>query len=188
MLADYGSSLYFIKTHFKGSLTSMKMHNNAGEGRTSTYGYAANINLATSFHNDDKNSFYHTFGFGYEGSFMKGFRMSATPNILYKGDPNHLVFAQVGAKWKRLLKEKLRLSMEAGAKYHFLRTMKTRLKIKGSPISSDSFEIPAIYGYAGSSLAIEVKPNLQLSLNAQAIAADNGESYTGFFGFNYWWK
>ncbi|TKX28782.1 hypothetical protein CQA38_06455 [Campylobacter sp. MIT 12-5580] len=191
MLADYGDSLYFFKTHIKGSKSGLKLENNSGLGHTSVYGYGINFNLATSFHNDDYNSFYHTLGVGYEGSYMKRFKMSESPNVTYKSAPHNLIFANLGVKWKRLIQDKLRTSLEGGFKYHFLRKLKTGVIVKtGSSKQEDngSFKIPSMYGFVAANVSIEVSKNFQLAVQGQTIAADNGQTYTGFIEMNYWWK
>ncbi|TDJ85831.1 hypothetical protein E2O24_07125 [Campylobacter volucris] len=170
----------FIEKLNNASLTS--------KGKTDSYAYGINTNLAINYYLSDKTAITPAFGLGYEGGHTKAFSMvgdAAFDHERYYSNTLNLIQTKASLKWFQIWNDKISTVVEGGARFNLNDTLDSTVNFNGGKYTG-SIDLPRVYGYSNFSFIYSLTKNLDLSLNYNGIASDNsGQTHTGYLEFNF---
>ncbi|EIY6494805.1 hypothetical protein MNG75_000913 [Campylobacter lari] len=170
----------FIEKPNNASLTS--------KGKTDSYAYGINTNLAINYYLSDKTAITPAVGLGYEGGHTKAFSMvgdAAFNHERYYSNTLNLIQTKASLKWFQIWNDKISTVVEGGARFNLNDTLDSTVNFNGGKYTG-SIDLPRVYGYSNFSFIYSLTKNLDLSLNYNGIASDNsGQTHTGYLEFNF---
>ncbi|MBF7045507.1 autotransporter domain-containing protein [Campylobacter volucris] len=170
----------FIEKPNNASLTS--------KGKTDSYAYGINTNLAINYYLSDKTAITPAVGLGYEGGHTKAFSMvgdAAFDHERYYSNTLNLIQTKASLKWFQIWNDKISTVVEGGARFNLNDTLDSTVNFNGGKYTG-SIDLPRVYGYSNFSFIYSLTKNLDLSLNYNGIASDNsGQTHTGYLEFNF---
>lgn len=170
----------FIEKPNNASLTS--------KGKTDSYVYGVNANLAINYYLSDKTAITPAVGLGYEGGHTKAFSMvgdAAFDHERYYSNTLNLIQTKASLKWFQIWNDKISTIVEGGARFNLNDTLDSTVNFNGGKYTG-SVDLPRVYGYSNFSFIYSLTKNLDLSLNYNGIASDNsGQTHTGYLEFNF---
>lgn len=170
----------FIEKPNNASLTS--------KGKTDSYTYGVNANLAINYYLSDKTAITPAVGLGYEGGHTKAFSMvgdAAFDHERYYSNTLNLIQTKASLKWFQIWNDKISTIVEGGARFNLNDTLDSTVNFNGGKYTG-SVDLPRVYGYSNFSFIYSLTKNLDLSLNYNGIASDNsGQTHTGYLEFNF---
>lgn len=158
------------------------------KGKTDSYAYGINTNLAINYYLSDKTAITPAVGLGYEGGHTKAFSMvgdAAFDHERYYSNTLNLIQTKASLKWFQIWNDKISTVVEGGARFNLNDTLDSTVNFNGGKYTG-SIDLPRVYGYSNFSFIYSLTKNLDLSLNYNGIASDNsGQTHTGHLEFNF---
>lgn len=158
------------------------------KGKTDSYAYGINTNLAINYYLSDKTAITPAVGLGYEGGHTKAFSMvgdAAFDHERYYSNTLNLIQTKASLKWFQIWNDKISTVIEGGARFNLNDTLDSTVNFNGGKYTG-SVDLPRVYGYSNFSFIYSLTKNLDLSLNYNGIASDNsGQTHTGYLEFNF---